>query len=139
MNRTRSARALAGGLIVISVLAFATAAYAATVRTYSGKTSQHQSISFQTARGYLTHVQFYINDKCPSGHLWRIHDFNFPKIRVSDGHFSQKFKAKTGSAFAQIKGTVATRQAWGTISERRLIPQEHHICSGSAKFTIKRS
>ena len=31
MIRMRSARALAGGLIVISVLAFATAAYAASV------------------------------------------------------------------------------------------------------------
>ena len=44
----RSARALAGGLTAIAVLAFATAAYAATIHKYSGKTSQNQTISFQT-------------------------------------------------------------------------------------------
>lgn len=139
MIRMRSARALAGGLIVISVLAFATAAYAASVHKYSGKTSQNQSISFQTAHGYLTHLEFRINDKCPSGHLWNIHDFNFPKFRVKQGAFKQTFKAKTGKANAKISGTVTDHKATGTISETRFIAKEHHYCSGSTKFSIKRS
>jgi hypothetical protein len=138
MIRTRSARALAGGLAVTLVLAFAAAAYAASVHKYSGKTSQKQPISFQTAHGYLTHLQFKINDKCPNGHLWSIHDFNFPKFRVRHGGFKQTFKAKAGRAKATIKGTVTDHQATGTITERRFIAKEHHFCSGSAKFTIGR-
>jgi len=139
MIRMRSARALAGGLTAIAVLAFATAAYAATIHKYSGKTSQNQTISFQTAHGYLTHLQFRINDKCPSGHLWNIHDFKFPKFRVRHGAFNQTFKANTGKANAKIKGTLDAQKATGTISETRFIAKEHHYCSGSAKFSIKRS
>ncbi len=85
MIRMRSGRALAGGLTVILVLAFATAAYAASIHKYSGKTSQNQPISFQTAHGYLTHLQFHIIDKCPSGHRWNVRDYNFPKFRVKTG------------------------------------------------------
>ena len=139
MIRMPGARALAGGLTAIAVLAFATTAFAAAIQKYSGKTSQNQPISFHTAHGYLTHLEFKINDKCPSGQLWNIHDFHFPKLRVKQGKFQQTFKANTGKANAKIKGTVTDRQATGTISETRFIAKEHHYCSGSARFSIKRS
>ena len=139
MIRMRSARALAGGLTMIAVLAFATVAYAASIHKYSGKTSQNHPISFQTAHGYLTHLTFDITDKCPNGHLWKIHDYNFPKFRVKNGKFAQTFKAQVGKANAKIKGMVTVRQATGMLSETRFIAKEHHFCSGSAKFTIKRS
>jgi hypothetical protein len=138
MIRMRSGRALAGGLTVILVFAFATGAYAASIHKYSGKTSQNQPISLQTAHGYLTHLQFQINDKCPNGHLWKIHDFNFPKFRVKHGKFDQTFKAKTGVAKAQIKGTVTDHTATGTISETRHIAKEHANCSGKTTFSINR-
>jgi hypothetical protein len=139
MIRMRSARVLAGAVVVISVLAFATAGYAASIHKYSGKTSQNQPISFQTAHGYLTHLKFYITDKCPSGDRWRIHDFSFPKFRVRQGKFEQKFDAKHARAHATIKGTVTGHSATGTISERRFIAKEKHFCTGSAKFTIRRT
>ena len=46
MIRKRSARALAGGLAVILLLAAASAAYAAVTGNFSGKTKQKQAISF---------------------------------------------------------------------------------------------
>jgi hypothetical protein len=138
MIRMRSGRALAGGLTVILVLAFATAAYAASIHKYSGKTSQNQPISFKTAHGYLTHLQFHIIDKCPSGHRWNVRDYNFPKFRVRQGKFEQPFK-EAGVAKAQIKGTVTDHRASGTITETRHIAKEHANCSGKATFSIERS
>jgi hypothetical protein len=138
MIRKRSARALAGGLIVTSLLVFATAALAATVRKFSGRTSQQQAITFQTAHGFLTHLQFHINDTCPSGHIWRVHDYNFPKIQIANSKFDQKFKSRKSKATAVVKGTFGANKASGTVTERRFIKSEHHYCSGSMKFTATR-
>jgi hypothetical protein len=139
MIRTRHKRALVGGLIVVLLLVSGSAAYAAgVIRKYSGKTSQHQPITFQTSHSFLTHLQFRINDKCPSGHIWRIHDFNFPKIHISKSHFDQKFVSTTSKASAEVKGKVGTKKVTGTVTERRFIKKEHHFCSGTAKFTASR-
>jgi hypothetical protein len=138
MIRTRSARILAGGLVVVLLLISATAAYAAVVRKYKGKTAQHQVITLKVAHGFLTHLQFRINDKCPSGHIWRIHDFNFPKIKVRKGKFDQKFSSTTTKATAEVQGTVGTKKVTGKLSERRFISKEHHFCTGSATFTANR-
>lgn len=139
MIRMRSARALTGGLAVTLVLALATAAYAASIHKYSGKTSQNQPISFQTAHGYLTHLDFHINDKCPNGHLWNIHDYNFQKISVKQGKFKQTFKGTPAKAHATIQGTVTDHRATGKIDETHFIAKEHRYCSGSARFAIARS
>jgi hypothetical protein len=128
-------RALAGGLIVISLLVFATAAFAATVRKFAGNTSQQQTITFRTAHGFLTHLQFQINDTCPSGHIWRVHDSHFPKIQITNSKFDGKFKSRDGTATAVVKGTVGATKASGTVTERRFIRAEHQHCSGSMKFT----
>jgi hypothetical protein len=134
----RSARALAGALVVISLFVSATAASAAVIRKFGGKTSQHQAITFQTAYGFVTHLQFHINDKCPSGHLWKIHDFNFPKIKIRQAKFDQKFTSTTSRATAEINGTVGTKKARGTVTERRFIKSENHFCTGSATFKATR-
>jgi hypothetical protein len=137
MIRRRSARAMAGGLIVVIALVVAAGAYAATIKRFSGKTSQHQSISLWTAHGYVTHLQFTIVDKCPSGHLWQVHDTGFEKIHVNKFHkFSQLFSAKTGKATARISGTVGTKRVTGKVTEHRFIGKEHHFCNGGAKFTV---
>ena len=78
MIRKRSARALAGGLIVALLLISASAAYAAVSGSFSGQTNQKQSISMQVGHGRVTNLQFHVKDTCPSGHVWLIHDFNFP-------------------------------------------------------------
>jgi hypothetical protein len=133
----RSERALAGGLTVVLVLVFAVGAYAAVTKRFSGKTSQHQSISFRTAHGYVTHLQFTILDKCPSGHIWQIHDYGFEKIHVNKFHrFRQRFRSTTGKATAIISGRVGRKRVTGALSEHRFIGREHHVCSGAAKFTV---
>jgi hypothetical protein len=136
MIRRRSARALAGGLILVSVLVFAAGAYAAVIKRFSGKTSQHQSISFRTAHGYVTHLQFTILDKCPSGHIWQIHDYGFEKIHIDKfHHFSQRFRSTSSKATATISGKVGRRRVNGTLFEHRFIAKEHHNCNGAANFT----
>lgn len=137
MIRTRSARALAGGLIVALGLVFATGAYAAVIKRFSGKTSQHLSISFQVAHGYVTHMQFRILDKCPSGHIWQIHDFGFERIHIGKSHkFNQLFSSQRSEATARISGKVSRKRVTGRLTERRFIGQEHHICNGSATFAL---
>ncbi len=136
MVHRRSACALAGGLIVVIALVLAAGAYGAAIRRFSGKTSQHQSISLWTAHGYVTHLQFTIVDKCPSGRLWQVHDRGFEKIHINKSHnFSQLFSAKTGKATAKISGTVGRRRVTGKVTEHRFIGKEHHFCNGAAKFT----
>jgi hypothetical protein len=137
MIRTRPTRALAWGLIVALLLVFAAGAYAAGIKRFSGKTSQHQSISLWTAHGYVTHLQFTIVDKCPDGHLWQVRDRGFEKIHINKVHsFSQLFSAKTGNATAKISGKVGRRKVTGKVTERRFIGQEHHFCNGAARFTV---
>ncbi len=137
MIRRRSERALAGGLTVVVVLVFAAGAYATVIKRFSGKTSQHQSISFRTAHGYVTHLQFTILDKCPSGHTWQIHDYGFEKIHINKFHrFRQRFSSKTGKATAIISGKVGRKRVTGTLTEQRFIAREHHVCNGAAKFTV---
>jgi hypothetical protein len=137
MIRTRSARALAGGLIAVTVLVFATGAYAAVIKRFSGKTSQHQPISLQTAHGYVTHLRFTILDKCPSGHIWRVRDSGFEKIHINKFHkFGQLFSSKTGNATARISGKVARKKVTGKVTEHRFIGKEHHFCNGTANFKV---
>ena len=137
MIRTRSARALAGGLIVAVGIVFATGADAAVIKRFSGKTSQHQPISFQVAHGYVTHMEFKILDTCPNGHVWQIHDFGFEKIHINRSHaFNQLFSSKSSRATARISGKVSRKRVTGKITERRFIGKEHHFCNGSATFAL---
>jgi hypothetical protein len=136
MIRKRSARALAGGLAVILLLVAASAAYAAVTGTFSGKTSQSQSISFHVANGRVTNLQFHIKDKCPSGHVYAIHDFNFPAIKINSKHkFDGRFKSTTTDAQVEITGTVFRKQVKGKVAEIRTITKEHARCTGVTKYT----
>ncbi|MGZ4180292.1 MAG: hypothetical protein ACXVUL_06370 [Solirubrobacteraceae bacterium] len=137
MIRKRSARALAGGLAVTLLLVVASAAYAAVTGTFSGKTGQKQSISFHVANGRVTNLQFHIKDKCPSGNVYAIHDFNFPPITINSKHkFDQRFVSKTGpEAQVEITGTVFRKQVKGKVAEIRTISKEHARCAGVTKYT----
>jgi hypothetical protein len=139
MIPTRSARALAGGLAAVFLLVSATAAYAAVTGTFSGQTGQKKSISLSVAHGYVTHLQFHINDTCPSGHVYSIHDFNFPKIKIDKFHkFDGKFTSTTSKAQVEITGTVSKQQVKGNVTETRFLNQEHHNCVGSSKYVAKK-
>lgn len=137
MIRKRSARALAGGLATILLLVAASAAYAAVSGTFSGKTNQKQSISFNVAHGRVTHLQFHIRDTCPSGHKYAIHDFNFPPIKINSKHkFDGRFKSTTTNAQVEITGTVFAKQVNGRVAEVRTISKEHAQCAGVTKYTV---
>jgi hypothetical protein len=137
MIRKRSARALAGGLAVILLLAAASAAYAAVTGHFSGKTKQKQSISFDVAHGHVNNLDFHIKDTCPSGHVYAIHDFHFPPIKINSKHkFDGRFKSTTTDARVEITGTVFRKLVTGKLAEVRTISKEHAQCAGVTKYTI---
>jgi hypothetical protein len=107
-------------------------------RHYRGKTSQHESISFVVSGGYLRRLDFRIDDRCPSGHLWRVHDFNFPRIKISRSRFDQRFRATDGKATAEIKGRASGTGVTGTLTDSSFIASEHRYCHGSATFRLSR-
>ena len=140
MIRKRSARALAGGLAVILLLAVASAAYAAVTGHFSGKTNQKQSISFDVAHGRVNNLDFHIRDTCPSGHKYAIHDFHFPPIKINSKHkFDGRFKSTTTDAKVEITGTVSNKQVMGKLAEVRTISKEHAQCAGVTKYTVHKS
>ncbi|HEY1509136.1 MAG TPA: hypothetical protein VGF93_09065 [Solirubrobacteraceae bacterium] len=136
MIRKRSARALAGGLIVALLLISASAAYAAVSGSFSGNTNQKQSISMRVGGGHVTKLQFHVKDTCPSGHVYMIHDFNFPSIKINKFHkFDAKFVSTTTKAQVEITGTVFKKQIKGKLAEVRFIKSEHHNCAGATRYT----
>ncbi len=86
----------------------------------------------------MTNLQFHIKDNCPSGHVYAIHDFNFPPIKINSKHkFDAPFAAKTGpKAEVEITGTVGPKQVKGQLFELRHIPKENADCTGRTKYTV---
>jgi len=132
---------LAGGLVAALltavVLLTAAAAYAATTaKQYRGKTSQHEPISFTISAGAMKKLSFWIDATCPSGHVYRIHDFNFPAIKITRAKFGQTFASPKPKATARIAGRVRAKSVTGTLTDRTMIKTEHHYCSGKATFKL---
>jgi hypothetical protein len=137
MIRKRSARALAGGLAIVFLLVVASTAYAVVTGSFSGKTGQKQSISFHVGNGKVTKLQFHIKDRCPSGHVYAIHDFQFPSIKIQPNHtFDGRFKSTSTDARVEITGTVHSKQVKGKIAEIRTIKGEK--CAGLTKYTVNK-
>ncbi len=137
MFRKRSARALAGGLSIVFLLVAASSAYAFVTGNFSGTTGQKQSISFRVGHGKVTKLQFHIKDTCPSGHVYAIHDFNFPGIKINTKHkFDGRFKSTTTNAQVEITGTVRSKQVKGQILELRRIKGQ--TCVGKTKYTVNK-
>ena len=137
MFHKRSARALAGGLSIVFLLVAASSAYALVTGRFGGNTGQKQSISFRVGHGKLTHLQFHIKDTCPGGHVYGIHDFNFPPIKINSKHkFDGRFKSTTTNAQVEITGTVFAKQVKGKVAEVRTISKEHAQCAGVTKYTV---
>jgi hypothetical protein len=137
MFRKRSARALAGGLSVGFLLVAASSAYAFVTGDFSGTTGQKQSISFHVGKGKVTRLQFHIKDTCPSGHVYAIHDFNFPAIKINKSRkFDGRFSSKTTNAQVEITGTVSSKQVKGQIIELRRIKGQ--TCEGKARYTARK-
>jgi hypothetical protein len=137
MIRKRSARALAGGLIAVLLLISASAAYAAVSGSFSGTTNQKQSISMHVGHGSVTRLQFHVKDTCPSGHVYIIHDLNFPGIKINKLHkFDAKFVSTSTKAQAEISGTVSKSEIKGKVLDVHFIKSEHHNCTGVTRYTV---
>ncbi len=120
------------------VLLAGASAFAATAARYKGKTSQHLPISFTISGGQIKNLSFWIDATCPSGHVYRIHDFNFPAIKISRGRFDDTFHTPPGrpKATARITGRVRAKSVTGTLTDRTMIKREHHYCSGKSAFKL---
>jgi hypothetical protein len=134
MIRKRSARALAGGLVVVLLLLSGTAAYAAgVVKRFSGTTGQQEPISFRIAHGYLTHLQFNLTLTCRGGHQVTYGNA-FPKFPVKHSKFDRRFVNKSFSGHAVVSGTVG-KKVTGKIRMSRSVRGHKGLCSGSTRFT----
>ena len=127
MIRTRSARALAGGLSIVFLLVVASTAWAVVTGSFSGKTGQKQSISFHVGHGKVTNLDFHIRDTCPSGHAYAIRDFNFPAIKINKSHkFDQAVPRRpTAESRGRDHRHRRPKQVKGTLFELRHIPKEN--------------
>jgi hypothetical protein len=140
MTRLCSARLLVG--VAASLLLLTAGAYGAVVTTYRGRTSQHELISFRISHHRVRALQFRIDVTCQTGHIWRLHDFRFPPIRIVRSRFDRRFnassaKAMVAGAVVEVKGRVFRRRVRGSISEKASVGGERH-CRGQATFDLHR-
>jgi hypothetical protein len=139
MPRPLTSRVLGCGLVTATLLLLAVpGAVGASRRGIHGRTSQHLSISFSISGHALRRLDFRIDDRCPSGHVWRIHDFDFPPIQIRHSRFDGRFRSLDGRATAEVRGRLLRHRVVGTLSDRTLISQEHRYCHGTARFSLRR-
>jgi hypothetical protein len=121
--------------VLAAALVLAATAYGA-MRTYAGRTSQHQRISFQVSHGAVRRLVYDILDTCPGGGLVRNHDFDFPAIRISHGRFGGTF-VDDGVARAVVTGHVAGDAVSGTLTDRVRDRRSGGFCHGRATFGVR--
>jgi len=122
--------------VALSLLTLTAVAYAAA--NYAGRTSQHAPISLTVSAGAVRKIHFTIYIKCPSGHKYAIAAKGFPAIKIANGKFAEKFVALHASATATIKGKVRPRRVTGSVFLRNYENPEHHFCSATARFDLRR-
>jgi hypothetical protein len=108
---------------------------------YAGRTSQGEEISFRVARNHLNGVRLGINVVCPSRRVWKVTAVTSAPIKVVDGQFRQSFSSRRRGAAGTItiKGKLGHGRAAGTVRIKRFIAPEHHYCSGTTSFSLRRS
>jgi hypothetical protein len=127
--------------LVTSCLVIASVACAATSAdgSYSGKTSQKQTISFRIASGSVRVLRYRIDDRCPGGKRLSIRAWGFPPLRIKRGHFGGTFVAKApASAKAIVTGTVSRRAISGVLTDRTRNRRTRRLCTGRATFSLAR-
>jgi hypothetical protein len=135
MIGARHTGAVICALVALSLVS--SAALAADVARYAGRTSQSATISFAISRGYVRKLRFTIFIRCPSRRIWRIAASNFEPIKIKRGRFAQKFVARDGDASATVRGRVAGRRTRGTLYDRTYEPRERSFCAGTARFDLR--
>jgi hypothetical protein len=120
------------GLVIVVVLVIVGSAYGAGRVLYSGKTAQHQAISFAITSHMLTGLDFWIDLSCAHHRTRRFHASRFSAFAITGSRFDQKFKSTGGSA--QVKGTVHAKRITGSVSLSTLADR----CSGTTKYVVTR-
>jgi hypothetical protein len=121
--------------LAISVCA-AGVALAASGGSYSGKTSQRQSVRFGISGGAVHHFKIIVNDKCPDGHTLQVQG-NYPTMKVSNRKFGGSFRPIGGhpGEHASLHGKLGRRAVTGSLSDTSFSKREGALCHGSATFT----
>lgn len=127
-------------LLVTTCLLIASVADASsTAGPYSGRTSQHEPISLQISRGAVRRLRYRITDRCPGGRRLSVRAWGFPPLRIAHHRFGGTFVAKApAEAKAVVAGTVSGAVIRGTLRDRTRSRTSHRICTGTARFTIRR-
>jgi hypothetical protein len=123
-------RTTIGLLAVLALLLTAGAASGAGRVLFSGKTAQHQPISFAIASHKLTGLNFWIDVPCAHHQIRRFHALRFSAFTITGSSFDQKFKSAGGSA--RVKGTIHGSRITGSVS---LVALAQH-CSGTTKYVV---
>ena len=134
MRHARASLILAGLCLITAGIA-----NAAVGGGFRGKTSQKQPISFTVSRGHVRQLDYRIVDTCPGGAKLINHDFGFSPIRVAHSKFGGTFFDKAHHAKAVIKGTFKQGVVHGSILDQTRSATTHKICTGAAKFTVRRA
>jgi hypothetical protein len=123
--------------IVVS-LVVAGAAVAAGAGAYTGKTSQHQPVSFGISRGTVRNFRIKVNDKCPDGHTLVLTG-RYPPMPIRNRKFGGSFVPSRGRPGERsvLSATLGRRAVTGSISDRSISPREGRLCHGSAQFSAK--
>ncbi len=132
----RPRAALIGLSAVAGSLVVAAAAYGTGKVAYSGRTSQHQPISFAISASKLKHLALRIDIRCPSHHVYRLNARGFTAITIKNGTFDQKFTSHNPMATFTLKGRVGRKMVTGSVTLREFVAKEHRFCYGRATFAI---
>jgi len=119
-------------------LSLAAVAYGANSRSFKGKTSQKQGISFKVSGGFVRNLDYHVIDKCPGGLRLNNHDFGFKPIRLVHSKFGGTFRDRRHHAKTVISGTIRHGVAQGTITDQTR-NAKHQACTGEATFRLHRS
>jgi hypothetical protein len=136
-SSSRSRTAASGLAAIVALLVVAGAASGASKVAYSGKTSQHESISFAISSGKLIGLALRIDIRCPSHHRYRLPTSRFTAIPIKGAKFDQEFKSSKPKARFTLKGQVGPKQVTGSVALREFVAKEHHFCFGAARFAAR--
>jgi hypothetical protein len=100
--------------------------------SYTGTTSQGQTLTFKISGGKVVGLKYHINDTCPDGHILT-EEITFQPIAITRGRFSHTF-GPTGQP-TSVSGKISGKHASGSMRDRSMSVREHALCHGSATFS----
>lgn len=136
--RSRFWHVLASPVVASMCVIMAGAAYAAVGGSFKGKTSQQQPISFSVSGGHVRRLDYRIVDTCPGGQKLINHDFGFSPIQIAHSKFGGTFFDQAHHAKAVVTGMLKKGVVHGSITDQTRNTTTHKICTGDAKFAVRR-